>query len=124
MIEPEPQAVPFSGDLSEHGTRIFDALPVAQRAGRETETRSHGEFVGGMNIVGIADVDGYSHRSICHGKGLTLSFAHGRPVLEFIRFEICDLHVEEGKIADRPMIAPVANQGLKERSIVRRTLER
>ena len=91
-------------------------------AGEEREAFAYGLFVGGVDVVLVADVDGDGHAGVDEVEGAALGVAEEAPVF-FGAVEGGDLREEEGEVALTPLGAPVLDHGGEEAAVEGRAVE-
>src|ERR1017187_1569469 len=119
VIEPDTHGFALGRGLPKQRAGIFHVFAIGQGARSQSEARADCPFIGRMDIVRIADIDGHRHRRIRHRKAAALCFADDRPFFGRVRCEARNLHEEKWKIPLMPLRAPVGNQGRKDFGIHR-----
>ena len=88
---------------AEERTGGDDVFSEDDMAGEEREAFADDLFVSGVNVVLVADVDGYGHSGVGEGEGSALCVTEESPVFFWCAGEGGDLHVEEWEVALMPL---------------------
>src|SRR5208283_4589805 len=123
MIEPDADAVCICAGLPKKRTGILDGFVVGERASRESKALGYSLFVGGMHVIGIADVDRHSHGGVGGRERAALRIANDSPVLASIRSEGRELNEEEREVALMPLRAPIGDERREFTRVQRRIRE-
>ena len=99
-----------------------DVFAEDDAAGEEGETLAYGLFIGGVDVVLAADVDGDGHAGVDEVEGSALGVAEEAPVF-FGAVEGGDLDEEEGEVSLAPLGAPVLDHGGEEAAVESRAIE-
>ena len=102
MIEPGANRRALRSGLAEHRSPVVHGFAVSEVPRRQRQAVAHVDLVGGMNVVGIADIDGDCHGSVAQAQRVHLLLAKVGPVFVRSGLEVGDLHVEKGKRRPRP----------------------